>query len=259
MKELVYITLRSTSTYALTLIIGTLIVSICFEPFTKASIDRVTLFPSDDSYTVSSSSFTNYGGEATLNVSRHEDFESVNEVVMWLRFNLSSVPDGAVITSATLQLYCLFVSEVFNVSAHFCSENNWSEVTLTFDNQPTYNATMMPVICQTCGSKSWALVNSSERWYFWDVTYSVNRTVDGFFGGEGVVTVILRENLNHQTLTSATFHSKEGNIGYHPALKVTWSHIVPELPTSAVIFFIAVTLFVASLKVKHRTRKKPPT
>ena len=245
--------LGSTSRYALPLIIGILTVSICLEPFAKADIDRVTLSPSDDSYTVSSSPFTNYGGEATLNVSRHENFESVNETVMWLRFNLSSVPDGGVITSATLQLYGSFVPEPFNVSAHFCSDNNWNELAITFDNQPTYNATVMPVICQTCGSKSWALVNSSEQWYFWDVTYAVNRTVDGVFGGEGVVTIVLRENLNHQTSLLTTFHSIEGNIGYHPALKVAWSHIVPELPSSAaVIFFIVVTLLITvTVKSKH--------
>jgi len=237
--------LGSTSRYVLLLVIGILTVSICLEPFARAGIDLVALSPSDDSYTVSNSPFTNYGGRATLNVSRHENFESVNEVVMWLRFNLSKIPDGAVITSATLQLYCSFVPEPFNVSAHFCSDNNWSELVLTFDNQPKYNATVMPVICQTCGSKSWALVNSSERWYFWDVTFAVNRTVDGVFGGEGVVTIVLRENLNHQTSLLATFHSKEGNIGRHPALKVAWSHIVPELPSSAaVIFFIFVTLLI---------------
>jgi hypothetical protein len=75
----------------------------------EAQAGEVTLKPTDDTYVNSYNQNSNFGGETSLDI-LHENiyYEGQNHIVedvMFLKFNLSSVPNGAVIDLATLQLY----------------------------------------------------------------------------------------------------------------------------------------------------------
>jgi len=215
-------------------------------PLANAQINRVTVFPSDNASTVSSSPDTNYGGQNTLNVTKYIVLDNIFEEIIWLKFNLSDVPDGAVITSSMLLLYCTSVDEAFNVSVHFCSNNTWNASTITFSSQPNYNPTAMPPLCQTCGPETWALVNTSQQWYSWDVTYAVNKTVDGIHDREDVVTIVLKENLEHESGSRASFYSENGSVAYLPKLTIVWSHVIPEFsPIVLLLGLVAATLAIA--------------
>lgn len=218
-----------------------------------APIKKIVLSPSDDTHTDSNSHNSNYGGQNNLSVSRYEFMETTCEKVAWLKFNLSNVPDGAVVTSAALELYCGLVTETLNVSAHFCSDNIWNELTITYGNQPSYNRTAMSSLCETCGAKSWALVSNSSKRYSWDVTYAVNQTIDGIYGGEDLATIVLWGDWVHNITAEALFYSKEETVTLHlPTLTVVWSHVVPEFPSFLILplFMLATLLAVIGYRRK---------
>ncbi len=208
-----------------------------------AQLDQVNVYSSADVFLDSGNPDANFGtGDLTVANG------SLGRMLIWLKFNLSEVPDGAVISSAILQLRCSSVPEPFNVSAHFCSDTSWIEDSITFNNAPTYDPTPMPDMCPTCGPKSWVIVNDPLQWYLWDVTFAVNKTVDGVHGGEDIVTIVLEERLEHAQGVEADFVSREGALQDVPRMRVAWSHIVPEFPPlHLATLFLAATLLLPLL------------
>ncbi|UCD96174.1 MAG: DNRLRE domain-containing protein [Candidatus Bathyarchaeota archaeon] len=215
-----------------------------------AQVDQITVFSSADAFIDSSAPDANFGtGDLTITNS------SLQRMIIWLKFNLSDVPDGAVITSAILQLKCNSAPEPFNVSSHFCSDNDWTEASITYNNAPWYDPTPMPDMCPTCGSKNWALVDAPLQWYLWDVTFAVNQTLDGVHGGPDVVTIVLEERWEHPQGVVAAFVSRDGPFQDTPKMRVAWSHIIPEFPT----FHLATFLLTTTLLLPFMIRRKPET
>ena len=183
---------------------------------------QVTLNPIHDTYTSTEAPESNYGDAPYLKVTITEAYTRF----IWLKFNLSAVPDGAIITSANLELYAMgvvhiFEPETYNVSTHSCSDNSWSEESMTRLNQPDYESR----------STSWVLVETPEQWYSWDATKLVQRHVDVRGHGENETTIVLQENLNHRPAFNVIFSSKENENEQHfPKLTVQWSGIEPDLP-----------------------------
>lgn len=216
--------------------------SISFMAAANAEESQVTLNPSHDAYTCTHAPESNYGDAPYLKATITDRYTRF----IWLKFDLSEVPDGAIITSATLELFVLWAvhiyePETYNVSAHFCLENTWSESAITYLNQPDYNNT----------ATSWVLIET-RQWYVWDVTYAVKRQVDGVYGGEGEVTIFLQENRHHPSGFNVIFSSKEAYIPSNahangsepdiPKLTVLWSGIIPEFPSLTLGLLLLVTL-----------------
>jgi hypothetical protein len=218
-----------------------------------AQVDQINVFSSADAFLDSSTPDANFGtGNLTISNS------SLGRMLIWLKFNLSEVPDGAVISSAILQLKCSSAPEPFNVSSHFCSDNGWTENSITFNNAPAHDPTPMPDMCPTCGSKSWAIVDDPLQWYLWDVTFAVNQTVDGVHGGEDAVTIVLEERLEHAQGVKADFVSREGALQDTPRIRVAWSHIIPEFPPlHLAALFLTSTFLIPFLY--RRTLETPKT
>lgn len=87
---------------------------------------------------------------------------SVLEFRSWLKF---SVPSGLTIEKAELYLYLnsLAFPDYTNITVQGSANTTWTEETITWNNQPSYNASFLD-------SK---IVYADEIWYSWDVTANV--------------------------------------------------------------------------------------
>lgn len=208
----------------------------------NAEEGQVTLNSTHDAYTCTHDPETNFGDAPYLKATITDAYTRF----IWLKFDLSEVPDGAIVTSATLELYAyvvvhMYEPETYNVSAHFSSDNTWTELTITHLNKSEYNNT----------ATSWVLIETPDQWYLWDVTYAVKRQVDGVYGGEDEVTIFLQENRHHPLGFNVIFFSKEHEREtYIPKLTVQWSGIIPEFPswTSMLLVFVTLTVMITIFK-----------
>jgi len=244
---------KSHDPFLVVLFLGILISQIALIPLVSAQEGEVTLSPADDTFVDDITAVGNHGNSSFLIVGKYDDlYLGPVESIAWLKFNLSSVPDGAVVDVATLQLYSYAVTETYNVYARFCSNNSWTELTLTHANMPVFNATSMDS----------EVVTTSSKWYNWTVTDAVQQSVNGIFGGPGIVTIVLSETSLHGEGIDLTvsFYSKEGSDLYMPKLTIHWSDIVPEFPSFLVLpLFMAATLLAAMIfKRKHRANLRVP-
>jgi len=168
---------------------------------------EVTLNPIDDTYTDANNPDENYGNQTTLYVS------NVTEGIAWLKFDLGAVPDGALVDGAWLKLHALQPTETYDVCAHWCSDNSWTESTLTYSNMPSFNASQF--------------IQSRYRfsygdWGSWEVGDAVRRSVDGIHDGPDIMTIVISGIPTHHLHESSniSFHSKESL--YVPELTVHW-------------------------------------
>lgn len=223
----------------LVVLVGILVLPIAFIQLVYAEEGQVTLDPTDDTYANSNMESSNYGGQTNMYVSQYVIFDTPVQELVWLKFNLSQVPDGAVIDTATLQVYVSDFSETYTVYVHQSSNDSWTELTLSYSNMPSFNATSMDS----------ETVSTAPRYYDWSVLDAVRNCVDG---GSDNVTLVLTEHLSHSSASSVQFVSKE-NHGNTPKLVVHWSDVIPEFPSSAILalFMVATLLAVIVFRRKH--------
>jgi hypothetical protein len=217
-----------------------------------ASSGQVTLRPTDDTFADSSNPGSNYGGLGYLQVMNYQSAYSSDTMIIWLRFDLSSIPEGAVIDGATLSLYASLVGETYTVQACSSSNNSWTELSLTNGNMPNYNTTSMDSV----------LVASANQWYNWTVVDAVENALSG---NPKSVTIVMQEPNPHSSAAWLWFDSKESQvypslgIDYRPELTIHWSSVVPEFPTFLVLpFFMMATLIGVTLykKKSHASQKR---
>jgi len=220
----------------------------------NAQAGEVTLRPTEDTYVDSSNPNSDYGEQNYLQVTNYNsEINSAYENIVWLKFNLSSVPDGAVIDGAKLQLRTSSVPGSFNVNAYsgsdFLNESavvSWTELTLTYPNMPSYNTTSMDSV----------LVAITNQWYNWSVVDAIRDTLNST---TRKVTIVLSDPSPHGRLSSISFNSKEFSISdYAPILTVHWSGVVPEFPAFLVLpLFIIGTLLAVILRRKSVQTRRP--
>jgi len=229
-------------------VLGILIPQIALIPSVSAQEGEVTLYPTDDTFVENYTPVGNFGDSSSLEVGKYEVTYPYHVVdyIAWLKFNLSSVPDGAVVDVAALQLFSHYVPETYNVYARSCSNNSWIESTLTYANMPDFNVTSMDS----------EVVAANSRWYNWTVTDAVQQSVDGIFGGPGMVTIVLLETSLHATNWQVSFYSKEGSDLYMPKLTIHWTDVIPEFPSFLILplFMIAALLGVMVYRKKHSVK-----
>lgn len=193
-----------------------------------AQAGAVTVTPKDNTYVDSSSPDSNNGGQNYLVISNWNFLSEPYQDIVWLKFDLSTVPDGAVVDMATLQLYTAVVSETFNVHAYSCSNNSWTELTLAYSNMPSYNTTSMDSV----------LVTTNNQWYNWSVIDAVRNALNS---NPKSVTIVMQEPTPHiSAAASVYFMSKESSTDYVPKLIIHWNRVMPGFPT-----FLAAVLLVS--------------
>lgn len=88
----------------------------------------------------------------------------------YLKFDLSSIPDDAVINSAELRLYSItspnsIIKPV--VDLNYVANDSWSETTLNWTNRPAYDANIL-LDSSTPGVNSWQTFNllKNNNWVY---------------------------------------------------------------------------------------------
>jgi len=121
----------------------------------------------------------NYGSEWMIKAGSSDQY-TTSDYVSYVEFNLSSIPAGATIDSASLDLYVDRTNgSGFSVRTYACA-GSWSENSITWDDRPLSLYT-------TGGSSAWRVstyVNGSG-WESWNVKEAVQRWMDGRWSNHG--------------------------------------------------------------------------
>ncbi len=133
------------------------------EPATVQT--SVTLNAVADASVYSTAPGSNFGGDDTLTVS-YVSIDTVQEAVSLVKFDLSSLPAGAVIDSAQLQLYLTSSAGANPVSiAAYYVTSAWSEYGVTWNSFPTANPVGVNAsIDAGAGYKSWGITSYAQAW-----------------------------------------------------------------------------------------------
>ncbi len=185
------------------------------EPVSTTSSTTVTLIAVADATVKSWQPDSNFGSENILELS-YSAIDVAREAVTLLRFDVASaIPEGAIIDSASLELFLVDGSgaDPTPVAAHFVT-SSWAENSVTWNSFPT--AEPIGVITQVDRSpgsyKSWQVTSFAREWQ--------SGSNDG---------VYLRGPVDG-TYYERTFESREHNEGV-PRLVVTY-----HLPSPAYTF-----------------------
>jgi len=126
----------------------------------------VILNPFADATVVEGYPYDNFGTIGSLYLqSSNVDYK--NERI-YLEFDLSSIPDSAIITHVDFRLYC-WQALVADVGADLYGiEGSWGETTITWDNQP-FNPGSDPLL----SNRMMSTINDYENWCVWAETPDV--------------------------------------------------------------------------------------
>jgi len=239
-------------------IVSLLLFSIISSSIVKlvyAQAGQISLIPTDDTYVSRTNATSNFGTYATLEVMNGTfaiagiGGEYINDDQMiWLKFNLSSIPEGAVIDYATLQLCAESYGTSYpaNVSAYYCPDNSWNETELTYSNMPSYNTTSIDTL----------LDNSEIEWGNWSVAEALR---DSLNNNSTFLTIVLAEPIS--TWGILQFYSKEIEPippDDRPKLIVHWTVVVPEFPTFIALAFLMIVILLIAIigKCKNLSSKQ---
>ena len=161
-----------------------------------------------DTYVRQDRATTNYGTGTTMDARRRNN-QARRALVS---FDLSGIPAGATINSATLELYASAVPGTSQtLDAHRITAS-WGETTATWNNQPAYDATPAASIAggTAVGWKTWTVTSLAQAWY---ASPSTN------YG------VLVKANLEGGTTTyTYTFATRENaTTGDRPILRVNYT------------------------------------
>jgi len=143
-----------------------------------AAITTETIIPTDATYNNSDGPFANtvHNDDGSLVVESAVGFNDHDTRKIWLKFDL---PVSSVI-SATLSLYAVGGETLpTSTDVYFHNDNNWSEETLTFNNEPAHFSGL------TSGPFATNIVSDVNQYYDFDVTALINTA------GSTTVTMVL--------------------------------------------------------------------
>ena len=143
----------------------------------------------------------------------------------WTKFDLSSLPNGAIITSAQLQLYCFSAAtSPLAVAVAGSATDSWTETGINWNNQPAFGATLDT---QTLAA------STSNLYYSWDVTSFAQSE----FAGDKLVSLVAKPvTEGSATPVSYAFDCKEFGSN-PPVLKVTIQPTGPAATIAQVQYF----------------------
>ncbi|MDA2922332.1 DNRLRE domain-containing protein [Patescibacteria group bacterium AH-259-L07] len=146
--------------------------------------DEVTLYTSRDSYMRQGQSTANYGTDVQIQI-YPRDIGYNRRGFIW--FNLSSIPDGSTITSATLYLREAQTYGVTRTVAIHRMTQNWTEGGVTWSTYDGINAWSSGGGDYDTTSTATAIVSWTGvlKWDSWDVTAGVSDFINGTYPNYG--------------------------------------------------------------------------
>lgn len=118
----------------------------------------LSLTPTDDAFVLSGSPDANRGSWSAMYLTKNSG--TYGEERIFTRFDLSSIPAGAAITSARLKLYSFGSgTHTFDAACSPVAGDAWDESTITWNSQPAYGAALDTI-----------MLGDTDSWYSWDVT-----------------------------------------------------------------------------------------
>lgn len=181
----------------------------------NVSSQKATLTPTKDSYIEKLEPSKNFGKENTLWVVDYPDNLTSRSL---LKFDLSTIPLGAEIDNATLNLYLYNFDDEDNYEVSVHSLNgSWTETGVTWNNAPSY--TTSPIDTIPVGFPK------PPHYVSWDVTDAVKSMLET---NHGFLVKMTNENKGSPRKMKM-FRSRE-NDSCSPELVVEYSEWVPYVP-----------------------------
>jgi hypothetical protein len=168
-----------------------------------------TLYSVADAYVNFSSPDANYGGVDHMYVGANSEQDFA-----YIMFDLSSLPLDAYIISAKLKVYLsstggdIYWYPADTIGAYYCSDNSWTELGITWNNKPSFNA-------DPTDTWSFSILYTVKVYKSWNITEDVRTALP---------SRTLTEVMKFESKTGdgyAVFHSKEG--ANKPKLEVEYS------------------------------------
>lgn len=160
----------------------------------------VTLNPVADTYANQDNPATNYANSADLLVGRTTKFLTLRR--SYLRFDLSSIPSNAIVTSASLRLY-LKSGNGATVSISLHQVNGaWTSGGLTWNNQPAVGSARASLgVGTTPGWRTWSVTTLVQEWVNASTTnYGVSLRGPESYTGDWLRTFDSRQGSNDPQL-----------------------------------------------------------
>jgi len=174
---------------------------------------------SDDAPVFDSNPDTNYNGLA-LEVSNWTGSLGRS----WLKFNLAHLPNNLHFTRATVNLFTWGAvgTTDYPIGIYHSENNTWTEESVTWNNQPVYNAIPIAVIDSPASPDMFDVGN----WYEWEITDEVIQTIEQ----DGILSLAVRlVDEDTQSNTVLQFGSREISIAndYNAMPFVSLEYAVP--------------------------------
>ncbi|MCZ7571633.1 MAG: DNRLRE domain-containing protein [Ardenticatenaceae bacterium] len=179
----------------------------------------LTLMAQQDSWVNQGAAGTNYGTDEVLNVGRVSDQKSQYNLRTLVWFDLSELPHGATILTATLELYQVRAggAERYSISPEAIFEP-WDELKVTWNSMPQAFSVGDPA----------STLDYSSGWKKWDVTRSVQNWTVGEIRNYGLM---LRGD--GDTLGLRVFGSRESKTP--PRLTIEYVAAPTATPTATAV------------------------
>ena len=164
--------------------------------------------PAADAQVSSGKATTNSGASTNMFIQSSATDSFGNERA-FLRFDLSTLPPGSVITSARLEMFCWKATgPSLAAEADAVASDGWAESGITWNTQPALGATLATTTLAQ---------GNINLWYDWDVT----SYVQGEWAGDKVVSLAVKATTESSATTASyAFDAKEFGSNT-PVLRVT--------------------------------------
>ena len=156
-----------------------------------AAYGQVT--PSQDAFTNTAAATTNYGANVLLDVSGAKE-------VVYIQFDLSSIPASANVSKASLKLYVNAVTKAGSFNVDFVN-GSWVESTITSGLAPALGTTIASNVALTTADKN--------QYILIDITPALQAWLSGSQANDGIALVA-------NSTFAASFDSKENTTTSHP-------------------------------------------
>jgi len=227
------------------LVSGLLFTSALVVSTADALQETKTLNPTADADVFSEFPESNRGRQHDLRV---EEYSQVS--LVFLMFDLGGVPSDASVEWAKLGLLTED-AVVYNalISVYYCSNNDWTEDGITYNNKPSYSETPLDTVN----------VTTMHTPYEWNVTGTVKSTL---LAADKRLSLVLKAD----TPGSVEFYSRQNPFypSYYPELSVEYDappqtgiYIPKELIIVAVIGAVVIGLEIIYLNRKRRKPQAP--